>query len=131
MNFLSFSLYISFKVNPLISISKTWGFLHIKECFFSNNAGESQIYTEELGTLILSSVQCLFHNTNGITGSFLNGCFNLRTTMIRLIENLVIDRCVGVNLAGIKFFDNSTILAEMLPGVNQTGFVLLFYIFKV
>lgn len=84
-------------------------------CIFQGNNGESQIYTDQLGTLIFIFVKCFSHNNLGGVANISSSCFNLRNIVVRMFDFLVIDGCKGQNSAGLKFFDNSTIVA----GINE------------
>ncbi len=91
-------------------------------CYFQYNKGESQIYLSEIFMSTFSTVSCLYFNNDDFYG-ISNACFNLRSTLVRFFDSLVIDHCKGLNSAGLKLFDNSTIMGEMSLELNFTAFV--------
>lgn len=106
----------------MIFISKTIGLANFFAISFLENNGESQIYIDELGTMLFTNIQCIRHNNIAVFETIARACFNFRNTVIRIFNYMVIDNCKGINSAGLILFDNSTILAEVNP-MNLTAFV--------
>lgn len=57
-------------------------------------------------------------------------CFELRTTVVRMFDSVVIDHCKGLNSAGLKLYDNATMIAELVALTNLTGFVTFILFFS-
>ena len=116
----------------MISINRNIAIVTFAFCIFTYNNGESLIFLSEILISVISSIQCISNNnpTDARINGLANACFNLRSTLIRLFDSMVIDQCVGLNAAGLKLYDNSTIITGFSTQVNISAFVRFFVKFE-
>jgi len=91
-------------------------------CFFSYNNGLSLISLSEISVSAYQDLQCLYNNLLGYLG-VIDCCFEFRSTLVRLFNSLVIDHSQGLNSAGIKLVDNSTLIPGLIAATNLSCFV--------
>ena len=76
----------------------------------------------QVAVAAISGLQCLYNNKGGYLG-VTNACFDLRSITVRLFDSLVVDNWQGVNSAGLKLYDNTTLIADLISKTNLQGFV--------